>query len=100
MASFGRIMRRGKQSGQTDLPQSAWASFVMMLGADLLTWDAPQEELVPTARELGIGFLAYSPLGRGMLTGAYKVLNDVPAQQAAFNPRFGEANFDKVCYLP
>lgn len=58
-----------------------------------------QEDLVPTARELGIGFLAYSPLGRGMLTGAYKALNDVPAQQAAFNPRFGEANFDKVVFI-
>lgn len=55
-----------------------------------------QEDLVPVARELGIGFLAYSPLGRGMLTGAYKVQSDVPALQAGFNPRAGAEHFDKV----
>lgn len=56
-----------------------------------------QEDLVPVARELGIGFLAYSPLGRGLLTGALKTRSDIPGQQAAFNPRVAEENFDKVC---
>ncbi len=32
-----------------------------------------QEDLVPTCRELGIAFLAYSPLGRGMLTGTFSI---------------------------
>ncbi len=55
-----------------------------------------QEDLVPVARELGIGFLAYSPLGRGLLTGALKTRADVSKQQAAFNPRMAEEHFDKV----
>ncbi len=52
---------------------------------------------MPVARELGIGFLAYSPLGRGLLTGALKTRSDIPGQQAAFNPRVTGDNFDKVC---
>jgi len=37
-----------------------------------------EEELVPTCRELGIGIVAYSPLGRGFLTGAIKSVDDIP----------------------
>ncbi|BDA43731.1 probable aldo-keto reductase 2 [Coccomyxa sp. Obi] len=54
-----------------------------------------EEDLVPVARELGIGFLAYSPLGRGLLTGALKTRADIPVQQTVFNPRVSEENFDK-----
>lgn len=39
---------------------------------------AVQKELVPTCRELGIGMLAYSPMGRGILTGSFKP-EDLPA---------------------
>ncbi len=59
-----------------------------------------QEDLVPTARELGIGFLAYSPLGRGLLTGAFKSKEDVPEQARGFNPRMAGEHFDKVCLAP
>ena len=53
---------------------------------------------MPTARELGIGFLAYSPLGRGMLTGQLKALRDVPDSdwRKAHNPRFQGENFAKA----
>jgi aryl-alcohol dehydrogenase-like predicted oxidoreductase len=37
----------------------------------------PEQEILPTTRELGIGFVAYSPLGRGMLTGAIRHAEDV-----------------------
>ena len=37
---------------------------------------APQEEIIPTLRELGIGIVAYSPLGRGFLTGTIKSTDD------------------------
>ena len=37
-----------------------------------------EDEVVPVARELGIGLVPYSPLGRGALTGAYRTLDDVP----------------------
>ena len=57
--------------------------------------DAVQEDLVPTARELGIGFLVYSPLGRGMLTGTLKSREDL-GPLAAHNPRMAAENFEKV----
>ena len=51
------------------------------------------EETRRTTVELGIGFVAYSPLGRGFLTGALKSLADIDGRRAA-HPRFQEANFD------
>ena len=39
----------------------------------------PEDEILPTCRELGIGFVAYSPLGRGFLTGRFRTLDDLPA---------------------
>lgn len=56
-----------------------------------------EEEILPTVRELGIGFVAYSPLGRGFLTGAYKEIEDLgenDTRQARF-PRFQGENFQK-----
>jgi aryl-alcohol dehydrogenase-like predicted oxidoreductase len=38
----------------------------------------PEEQILPTCRELGIGFVAYSPLGRGFLTGQFKNPEDIP----------------------
>ena len=51
------------------------------------------EETRRTTVDLGIGFVAYSPLGRGFLTGALKSLADIDGRRAA-HPRFQEANFD------
>ena len=39
----------------------------------------PEAAILPTTRELGIGFVAYSPLGRGLLTGTFQRLDDIPA---------------------
>ena len=50
------------------------------------------EETRKTTRELGISFVAYSPLGRGFLTGALKELSDIEGRRAA-HPRFQEENF-------
>jgi aryl-alcohol dehydrogenase-like predicted oxidoreductase len=50
------------------------------------------EETRNTTRELGIGFVAYSPLGRGFLTGAIQDLSQIGGGRAA-HPRFQEANF-------
>jgi aryl-alcohol dehydrogenase-like predicted oxidoreductase len=50
------------------------------------------EETRATTRELGIAFVAYSPLGRGFLTGAIQTFADVDGRRAA-HPRFQEANF-------
>jgi aryl-alcohol dehydrogenase-like predicted oxidoreductase len=56
----------------------------------------PEDELLATVRELGIGFVAYSPLGRGFLTGRFRSLEDLPEGDYRRNaPRFQGANFAK-----
>jgi aryl-alcohol dehydrogenase-like predicted oxidoreductase len=56
----------------------------------------PEDEILPTIRELGIGFVPYSPLGRGFLTGQFKSFDDLPADDWRRNqPRFQGANFQK-----
>ncbi len=55
-----------------------------------------ENELLPTCRELGIGGVAYSPLGRGFLTGRFRRLEDLPADDARRNfPRFQGENLLK-----
>ena len=56
----------------------------------------PEEEILPTVRELGIGFVAYSPLGRGMLSGSIRRVDDLAAEDRRRDfPRFAEENLDK-----
>ncbi len=56
----------------------------------------PEAELLRTCEELGITFVAYSPLGRGFLTGAIRSLRDLaPDDWRRLGPRFQEANFRK-----
>jgi aryl-alcohol dehydrogenase-like predicted oxidoreductase len=57
-----------------------------------LLYRAEAEETRATTRELGIGFVAYAPLGRGFLTGAIRTLEDVDGRRAA-HPRFQPDNF-------
>lgn len=56
----------------------------------------PEDEVLPTVRELGIGFVAYSPLGRGFLTGQFRRFEDLPEGDYRRNsPRFMGENFQK-----
>ena len=56
----------------------------------------PEDELLPTTRELGITFVAYSPLGRGFLTARFRKLDDIPEGDYRRNaPRFQGENFQK-----
>jgi aryl-alcohol dehydrogenase-like predicted oxidoreductase len=56
----------------------------------------PEDEILPTCRELGIGFVAYSPLGRGFLTGRYRSVEDFPPDDyRRQSPRFQGENFQK-----
>jgi aryl-alcohol dehydrogenase-like predicted oxidoreductase len=56
----------------------------------------PEDGVLATCRELGIGFVAYSPLGRGFLTGAFKSPDDFAKDDfRRFNPRFQGENFQK-----
>ena len=56
-----------------------------------------EKEIIPTVRELGIGFVAYSPLGRGFLTGTITKKSDLGAKDARAQryPRFEGENFEK-----
>ena len=56
----------------------------------------PEDEILATVRELGIGFVPYSPLGRGFLSGEIKSIDDLPADDfRRSNPRFMGDNFQK-----
>ena len=56
----------------------------------------PEAEILPTVRELGIGFVAYSPLGRGFLTGQIKKVEDLAEDDyRRNNPRFQGENFQR-----
>jgi aryl-alcohol dehydrogenase-like predicted oxidoreductase len=56
----------------------------------------PEDEILPTVRELGIGYVAYSPLGRGFLTGQITRPEDFPEDDfRRFHPRFTGENFEK-----
>jgi len=56
----------------------------------------PEAEILPTCRELGIGFVAYSPLGRGFLTGRFRRFEDLPPDDYRRTvPRFQGENFEK-----
>jgi aryl-alcohol dehydrogenase-like predicted oxidoreductase len=56
----------------------------------------PEEGMLETCRDLGIAFVAYSPLGRGFLTGQIKKFEDLAADDyRRFSPRFQGENFEK-----
>jgi aryl-alcohol dehydrogenase-like predicted oxidoreductase len=56
----------------------------------------PEERVLPTVRELGIGFVAYSPLGRGFLSGRFERPEDIPEGDfRRDNPRFQGENFQR-----
>jgi aryl-alcohol dehydrogenase-like predicted oxidoreductase len=56
----------------------------------------PEDEILPLCRQLEIGFVAYSPLGRGFLTGRFRTFEDLPEDDYRRNsPRFQDENFQK-----
>jgi len=60
----------------------------------------PEGEILETCRQLGIGFVAYSPLGRGFLTGRFKTQEDIPPDDwRRHHPRFEGENFRRNLHL-
>jgi aryl-alcohol dehydrogenase-like predicted oxidoreductase len=56
----------------------------------------PEDEVLPLCRDLGIGFVAYSPLGRGFLTGRFRTFEDLPEDDyRRSSPRFQGENFQR-----
>ena len=70
---------------------------ITALQTEYSLWSRDVESgILPTVRELGIGFVAYSPLGRGFLTGEIKSPNDFPEDDyRRFHPRFTGENFER-----
>jgi aryl-alcohol dehydrogenase-like predicted oxidoreductase len=71
---------------------------ITALQTEYSLWERHAEEgIIPTVRELGIGFVPYSPLGRGFLTGTIKKLSDLDSKdfRSQRYPRFSSENFDK-----
>jgi aryl-alcohol dehydrogenase-like predicted oxidoreductase len=69
---------------------------ISALQSEYSLWERGVEtDILPVLRELGIGFVSFSPLGRGYLTGAFKNLRDLPEGDWRNNiPRFSEENAD------
>src|SRR5437588_6945251 len=91
-----RYLGLSEASPQT-LRRAMKAHPVSALQTEYSLWSRdPEEEILATCRELGIGFVAYSPLGRGFLTGRFQRFEDLPAEDYRRNtPRFQGENFQK-----
>ena len=81
--------------------RAAAVATIAAVQTELSLWSRDAEaEVLPTVRELGIGYVAYSPLGRGFLTGQFKSPDDFAADDfRKFHPRFQGENFEKNIQL-
>ena len=94
----GKVRHLGlSEAGAATLRRAVKVHPIAALQTEYSLWTRdPEEEILPTCRELGIGFVAYSPLGRGFLTGQFKRFEDLPADDyRRVSPRFQGGNFQK-----
>jgi aryl-alcohol dehydrogenase-like predicted oxidoreductase len=94
----GKVRYLGLSEAAPRTIRAAYAtSPITAVQTELSLWSRDAEgEVLPTVRELGIGYVAYSPLGRGFLTGHFKSANDFPEDDFRKNhPRFQGENFQK-----
>lgn len=85
------------EAGAETLRRASAVYPIAALQTEYSLWSRdPEDEILATCRELGIGFVAYSPLGRGFLTGQIKTFDDLaPDDWRRVNPRFIGDNFQK-----
>jgi aryl-alcohol dehydrogenase-like predicted oxidoreductase len=94
----GKVAHLGLSEAAPETIRRAHATYpIAALQTEYSLWSRdPEDVLLPTVRELGIGFVAYSPLGRGFLTGRFRSIEDLPEDDfRRHNPRFEGANFDR-----
>jgi len=94
----GKIRHIGlSEAGPETLKQAAKIHTITALQSEYSLWTRdPEDRVLATCRELGIGFVAYSPLGRGFLTGQVKRFEDFAVDDHRRNsPRFQGENFQK-----
>jgi len=92
----GKVRYLGLSEASAETIRRAHAIFaITAVQSEYSLWTRdPEDDVLGTLRELGIGLVAYSPLGRGFLTGQIRSLDDLPADDwRRTNPRFQEAAF-------
>jgi aryl-alcohol dehydrogenase-like predicted oxidoreductase len=104
VGAMADLVRDGKiryiglsEAGPETLRRAAAVHPISALQTEYSLWSSePEDEIIPRCRTLGIGFVPYSPLGRGFLTGAYKSIDDFRSDDFRRNsPRFQGENFEK-----
>ena len=104
VGAMAELVKEGKvrylglsEAGVQTLRRAVEVHPITALQTEYSLWTRdPESEILPTCRELGIGFVAYSPLGRGFLTGQFQKFDDLPADDyRRFSPRFQGENFEK-----
>jgi aryl-alcohol dehydrogenase-like predicted oxidoreductase len=98
LVSAGKVRHLGlSEAAPATIRRAAAVHKIAALQTEYSLWSRePEGEILPTVRALGIAFVAYSPLGRGFLTGAFKSANDLAADDYRRRaPRFQGESFDK-----
>lgn len=94
----GKVVHLGlSEAGPVTIRRAHATHPITALQTELSLWSRDaEEEILPTVRDLGIGFVPYSPLGRGFLTGQFKRIEDLPADdRRRTHPRFQGENFQR-----
>ena len=104
VGAMAELVKQGKvrhlglsEAGPETLRRACRVHPIAALQTEYSLWSRdPEDEILPTCRELGIGFVAYSPLGRGFLTGRFQTIDDFePNDYRRHSPRFQGENFAK-----
>jgi aryl-alcohol dehydrogenase-like predicted oxidoreductase len=104
VGALAQLVREGKirhiglsEASPQTLRRAVKVHPITALQTEYSLWSRePEDEILATCRELGIGFVAYSPLGRGFLTGQFTRFEDFPEDDyRRFSPRFQGENFQK-----
>jgi len=98
LVKAGKVRYLGlSEAGTKTLRCAAKIHPIAALQTEYSLWTRdPEHEILATCRELGIGFVAYSPLGRGFLTGRLRKFEDLAADDfRRYSPRFQGENFQK-----
>ncbi|MGC1340774.1 MAG: aldo/keto reductase, partial [Candidatus Binataceae bacterium] len=104
VGAMAELVKQGKvrylglsEAGANTLRRACKVHQITALQSEYSLWTRdPEDEILPACRELGIGLVAYSPLGRGFLTGQIRKFEDLaPDDYRRFSPRFQGENFGK-----
>ena len=93
LVAAGKVRYLGLSEASAETIRRAHATHpISAVQSEYSLWTRdPEDEVLPALRELGIGFVPYSPLGRGFLTGQIRSLDDLPEDDwRRSNPRFQE----------